>query len=160
MSRSSAVSPHSVASQIGDLSRLMRRSFDRYIRSTGLTYPQWRVIGVLSNAQGIRQAALAQRLDMQPISMARLVDRLEEAGWIERRPDPDDRRAVRLFLTRKTQPVLEEIRSVRGDFEEDVLAGITKAERKQLLQLLARVRSNLELLDPDVDSTGKSPKSE
>jgi DNA-binding MarR family transcriptional regulator len=149
-----------VASQIGDLSRLMRRSFDRYIRSTGLTYPQWRVIGVLSNAQGIRQAALAQRLDMQPISMARLVDRLEEAGWIERRPDPDDRRAVRLFLTRKTQPVLEEIRSVRGDFEEDVLAGITKAERKQLLQLLARVRSNLELLDPDVDSTGKSPKSE
>lgn len=149
MLKSKSDPSQSVAALIGDLSRLMRRSFNRYVRATGLTYPQWRAIIWLNKEQGINQAALAERMDIQPISLARLIDRMEAAGWVERRPDPHDRRAVQLFLTDKVQPILEEIREARGDFEEDVLAGITAAEQDQLRQLLGKIRMNLVKTDAD-----------
>ncbi len=146
----------SVTSQVGDLSQCLRRSFNRYIRSAGLTYPQSRVIGTLSKEQGIKQAALAERMDMQPIALARLIDRMEVAGWVERRPDPIDRRAVQLFLTTKAQPILREIRDARADFEKAVLAGISDAEQDQLRRLLGKIRVNVDVVDSDERPTKRS----
>lgn len=144
-------SSQSLASLIADLSRLMRRSLNRNIRGTGLTHPQWRVIGLLRKAQGINQAALAERMDIQPISLTRLIDRMAAAGWIERRPDPRDRRAVQLFLTDKAQPILEELRHAGDGFEADALAGISAIEQDQLRQMLGKIRTNLSVVDSDLE---------
>lgn len=138
-----------VTSQISELAQRLRRSFNRYARHTELTYPQVRVIGMLNKEQGIRQAVLAQRLDIQPISLARLIDRMEMAGWVERRPDPLDRRAVQLFLTGKSQPLLKQLHKTRGNFESDVLANFSDSEIKQLQRLLDKLATNLKALDSD-----------
>ncbi len=143
----------SIAALVGDLSRLMRRSFNRHVRNTGLTYPQWRAIVLLSKEQGINQTVLAERMDVQPISLARLIDRMEAAGWIERNPDPRDRRAVQLFLTDKAQPILEEIHNARGNFEEGALIGISASERDRLRQLLNKIKVNLAATDSEPEST-------
>ena len=94
---------------ISDVARLLRRNFDRRLQSLGLTQAQWRAIVHVSRTEGMNQVALAECLEAQPITVARLIDRMESAGWIERRNDPLDRRAVQLFLTPKCQPILEEI---------------------------------------------------
>ena len=132
-----------VASLIGDLSRLLRRNFNRHIRVSGLTQPQWQVIALLRKWEGINQAALAELMDIQPISLARLIDRMEIAGWVERKPDPNDRRAVQLFLTDKAEPVLLDMRHAASIFEEEALAGITIAEREQLFAALDKIKTNL-----------------
>lgn len=144
-------SSQTLAALIADLSRLMRRSFNRYIRSTGLTHPQWRVIGLLNKTPGVNQAALAERLDIQPISLTRLIDRMEAAGWVERSPHPHDRRAMQLFLTDKAQPILEELRSAGGDFEEEALAGVSAIEQDQLRHILGKIRANLVVADSDIE---------
>src|SRR5688572_2340747 len=88
---------------IGDVARALRRNFDRRLQSLGLTQAQWRAIVHVKRMEGMSQVALADCLEAQPITVARLIDRMESAGWIERRSDPLDRRAVRLYLTTKSQ---------------------------------------------------------
>ena len=78
-----------------DVSRLLRTSFDRHARTIGLTRAQWRVLAHLSRNEGIKQVGLADILEIQPITLARLLDRLGADGWVERRPDPSDRRVKR-----------------------------------------------------------------
>ena len=96
---------------IADVSRLLRRDFDRRVRSLSLTQVQWRAIAQLLREDGIRQAVLADRLEVAPITLGRLIDRLEVAGWVRRESDPGDRRACLLYLTRKAEPVLDEMRA-------------------------------------------------
>ena len=92
-----------LAAMLADTARLMRRSFDARARQIGVTRPQWRVLSVLRRHEGINQGGLAELLEVEPITVCRMVDRLQEAGLVERRPDPADRRSWRLFLTAKAR---------------------------------------------------------
>ena len=133
----------SVGFLLVDVARLMRRDFDRRVRSTNLTQAQWRAIGHLAREEGIKQTVLADRLDVKPITLGRLVDRMEAAGWVRRRPDPCDRRASLLYLTPKVQPILEELRARVAEAREDLLAGVPADDRQTLAKTLERMKHNL-----------------
>jgi DNA-binding MarR family transcriptional regulator len=138
-----------VAVLLVDVARLLRRNFNRRAQALGLTQPQWQALARLSQNQGMNQACLADLLEVQPITLARLVDRLEAAGWVERRPDPDDRRAQRLFLTAQVEPLLDDMRSFSSATREEALAGLSDAERGQLIETLKAVKSNLVRAETD-----------
>lgn len=143
---------------LGDCSRLLRKRFDRLARSLGLTRAQWRVIGILRRHEGVNQAALADLMEVEPITLGRHLDRLAEAGWLERRPDPGDRRVWRIFLTDKAQPVLTEMEEIADAVRGEAFADFTSAERDQLITGLQRVKRNLaDSLRIDTDGTEAVP---
>jgi DNA-binding MarR family transcriptional regulator len=128
---------------LADVARLLRRNFNRRAQALGLTQPQWQALARLSQNQGMNQACLADLLEVQPITLARLVDRLAAAGWVERRPDPDDRRAQRLYLTEQAEPLLDDIRELASATREEALAGLGDRERRQLIEALKTIKGNL-----------------
>lgn len=133
----------SLGSLLNDVSRLIRKRFDQRARDLRLTRAQYYLLAKLSRHEGINQVGLAELLEVEPISAARLVDRMELAGWVERRPDPADRRARRLFLAPKARPVIERMRAIAAGIYEEALAGVGPADRKRLMALLAHARRNL-----------------
>lgn len=130
---------------IHDVSRLLRRRYEQYARDEGLglTRTQCSVLAHLARQEGVNQATLAQILDIEPITLVRLLDRLEEAGFIQRKPDPQDRRAYVLELTAKAGPMLERIYELAAKVYDEAQAGLSKAEAAQLLTLLHRTKANL-----------------
>ncbi len=128
---------------LADTARLLRREFDARARAIGITRPQWRVLIVLKRLEGINQGELAERLEVEAITVGRMVDRLQEAGLVERRADPNDRRAWRLFLTARSRALMAELMPVSERMIEDTLEGFTGAERETFLNYLERVRTNL-----------------
>ena len=104
-----------------DVARLLRGNFNRRVQVLGLTQAQCRVILHLSRNEGIQQVALADILEVQPITLARLLDKLQAAGLVERRRDPSDRRAFCLSLTASAHPLLEQIWSLAAAFRRDWL---------------------------------------
>lgn len=132
-----------LTSQIAEISRLVRRSFDGRVRPLGVTRAQWQVLAALKRQEGMTQAALAEAIDSEPITVCRIVDRLQDAGHVERRADPADRRSWRLFLTDSGRSVLEELMPHAHALHEDAFAGFDEVERETLGAMLDRVRSNL-----------------
>jgi DNA-binding MarR family transcriptional regulator len=128
---------------ISDSARLLRRRFDSRARSLGVSRAQWQVLFILSRAEGINQVGLAEALDVETITVGRMVDRLADAGLVERRADPADRRAWRLHLTERAHPILAELRLVADQVMADMLAGIAPADQSRLVDLLGTIRSNL-----------------
>lgn len=128
---------------LGDALRLLRRSFDERARDIGVTRAQWQVLTTLARHEGINQGGLAEHLDVEPITVCRMVDRLQEAGLVERRADPADRRSWRLFLTPRAHDLLAELRPLANGLIEEALTGIDQGEREQLRDLLDRIRDNL-----------------
>ena len=128
---------------LGDSSRLLRKRFDRLARSFGMTRAQWRVIAVLRRNEGINQTAMADIMDIEPITLGRHIDRLEEAGSVERRPDPDDRRVWRIFLTDNVQPALVEMEKIAIEVRNDAMVDFSPNERERFIDNLIRVKSNL-----------------
>jgi len=144
----------SLGFMISDISRLMRKRFDERARLIGATRPQWRTLAMLSRNEGINQGGLAELLEIEPITLCRMIDRLEEAGKVERRRDPDDRRAWRIYLTPKARPVIEQLRAIADDMISEALEGIDEAQRVQLTQSLEAIRANL--LPPTDDKEAAS----
>lgn len=128
---------------LSDISRMLRKDFERRVAHLGLTLTQWRAIAQLARQEGINQATLADRLEVSPISLTRMIDRMEKAGWVERRPDPADRRAVSLHLTRKVQPLLESMYEAGAEANETALRGISRDARGRLQRALEQVKGNL-----------------
>jgi len=128
---------------IGDVSRLLRRNFDERARSIGVTRAQWRVLTSLVRHEGATQVALADLLEVEPITLSRMVDRLQEAGLVERRPDPADRRAWRLYLTEKAAVPLAQLKACADVMLEETLEGLDDADQQKLRILLERMRQNL-----------------
>lgn len=126
-----------------DAARLLRRDFDRRARQLGLTRSQWAVLFHLARREGCNQTILADILEIEPITLVRLLDKLEAAGWLERRPDPQDRRVRLLYLTARAHPLLEKMKALGMETRNLALKGFSKAERETISQLLSRVRSNL-----------------
>lgn len=135
--------PDSLGVLLNESTRLLNRRFDQRAREFGLTRAQWQLLKQLFRSEGINQAGLAERMDIEPISLCRLADRMEEAGWIERRPDPDDRRARRLFMTEKSLAVLGTMRALAEGIYAEALEGLTPDEAHRFVAALAHVRNNL-----------------
>jgi len=128
---------------ISDVSRLMRRRFDERARLIGVTRTQWRTLTTLSRHEGLNQGSLAELLEVEPITLCRMIDRLEEAGLVERRRDPADRRAWLIYLTAKAGPILTQLRGLADSMIEHALDGIADDERTQIFATLGRIRNNL-----------------
>ena len=132
-----------LGAMLGDTSRLMRRSFDARARRIGVTRPQWRVLTTLLRHEGINQGGLAELLDVEPITVCRMVDRLQEADLVERRADPADRRTWRLFLTAKAHDLLAQLRPLAEALIDDAREGVSEADQASLRATLERIRQNL-----------------
>jgi MarR family transcriptional regulator for hemolysin len=128
---------------ISDVGRLLRTYADQKARHLGMTRAQWAVLLRLERREGLKQSDLAEELDIQPITLTRLVDRLCDNGLIERRADPNDRRAKRLYLTPAARPLLDRIAVQIEELSETVLAGIKPGEIDLMLAKLGLARDNL-----------------
>lgn len=138
---------------VADIARLMRRNVDRRLQSLNLTQAQWRAIVHLSRSEGMTQGALAESLEIQPITLTRLVDRMQSAGWVERRTHPLDRRAVQLFLTPKSQPILDEMHARAAETLNEATRGIAPRAQRQLVATLEQVKHNLAAAEAAAAST-------
>jgi len=128
---------------LADNSRLARWAFDQQVREIGVTGPQARLLLTLNRRPGENQGFYAEQLEVEPITLCRMVDRLEEASMVERRPDPADRRAWQLHLTDKSRKVVEKLQQRVDSLVEGMLAGLTSAERSEFARLLKLVGANL-----------------
>jgi len=127
-----------------DVARLFARRFNqRALLFLSLTRAQCKVLGYLARNEGINQAGLADLLEIKPMTLVRQIDRMEEDGWIERRPDPGDRRARRLVLTEKARPILSRILDLSTEVRNEAFAGLSEVEGRHLIRLLGRVHGNL-----------------
>ena len=124
-----------------------------------MSQAQWRALAHLSREEGLKQSALAERLEIQPITLTRLIDRMEAAGWVERRPDPTDRRIARLYLTAQAQPVLAEMQHAAKGMLDEALRGLSVDARLRLVDALCKMKRNLSdaeaLAAPGIDSRKK-----
>jgi DNA-binding MarR family transcriptional regulator len=126
-----------------DLARQLRLDFDRRARMHGMTRAQWVILFWLERQPGLSQKELAEILGVEPITVGRLVDRLEARGMVERRPDPHDRRIWRLHLCPPSVPVLEEIHDERVDIHRTATAGLDQATLRLLQQVLCHMKANV-----------------
>ncbi len=149
---------------ISDAARLMRTVFDRRMRELGLTRAQWLVLTRLSRRPGASQSELAEMLEVEKAAAGRLVDRLQEKGWVERRADASDRRINRIHLTEQAERLHAKIWPIAKATVESALADLDVTERETLTRLMQRVKTSLQgiveatpqnggtaLLDMDVD---------
>lgn len=139
----------SLAFLLGDVSRLVRRRFDARARAFGVSRAQWGVLFGLSRNEGINQTGLADYLEVETITLCRMVDRLAEAGLVERRPDPADRRAWRLHLTAAAHPLLEQLRVLGAEVVAEGVAGIDPACLETAVTALGTIRANLSSRAPE-----------
>jgi len=123
-----------------EVTRLMRRNFGRRVQ---LTQAQWRALVYLSRNEGINQAGLADLLEVRPMTLARLIDRLEEAGWVDRRNNPDDRRACRLYLTDSAGPLIKKMHELGAKTKAQALAGFSPEAEARLMDSLSAIKRNL-----------------
>lgn len=137
----------SIGFLVSDVSRLMRRRFDERARLIGVTRTQWRALTTLSRHEGINQGGLADLLEVEAITLCRMIDRLAEAGHVERRRDPADRRAWNIYLTDRSRPLLDQLRGIADEMFDVALDGLDTADQAVLTASLARIRQNLTLSD-------------
>ncbi|KWV50038.1 MarR family transcriptional regulator [Bradyrhizobium macuxiense] len=138
--------------QLVESSRLLRNYIDHRAKARGTTRAQWIVLFRLREQEGLSQVDLADVLELQPISLVRLLDRLVEHGLLERRPDPRDRRANRLFLTRSGRQLVDDLDSLRDAIASDVLRDVSDAHVKSGLATLRSVKDRIKTLGEGSDS--------
>jgi len=128
---------------INDVGRLLRNLADQKAAQFGMTRAKWAVLARLERFEGLKQAELAEMLDLQPITLTRLLDGLADNGLIERRPDANDRRAKRLYLTSAARPLLDQLGLLGEDLMGTALSGLDDAAVASLLANLCAVKENL-----------------
>jgi len=132
-----------IAFNLMDVARMMRTYADQRARQFGISRAQWTVLVRLDRFEGLKQSELAEVLELQPISLTRLLDRLAENGLIERRPDPKDRRANRLYLTPAARPLLDKLAKLSIEIMDQVLDGFDDDANERLLSTLTTMKDNL-----------------
>ena len=128
---------------LADLQRAVRAYADQKAARHGITRSQWAVLAKLQKEEGLQQAKLAKLLDIQPITLTRLVDRLCASGLVERRADANDRRANRLYLTPAARPLMVKLRSLRDEINQTALAHLKPTEADRLLVQLEQIKENV-----------------
>jgi MarR family transcriptional regulator, transcriptional regulator for hemolysin len=126
-----------------DVARLLRKRFEQRAKCLGLTRSQWQTLAYLSNNEGIHQAGLAEILEIEPITLVRILDKLEERGLVERRRHPTDRRIWLLYLREETRPLLASIRVIGEATRAEALADIPAEDREHLVRTLTLMKTNL-----------------
>jgi len=135
--------PREIAVGVVDVARMLKTYADQRARQFGISRAQWTVLVRLQRCEGLKQSELADMLELQPISLTRLLDRLERNGLIERRADPNDRRANRLHLTPAARPLLKRLGALGDGLMETVLQNVGAAAQEQLLRNLNVMKNNL-----------------
>jgi MarR family transcriptional regulator for hemolysin len=131
-----------------DVSKLYVQRFEHGARELGLTLPQCKALVYLARSEGISQVELASAAEIEPMTLVRILDRMELDGWLERRADPTDRRARRLYLNPKSKPLLETIDQISSQTRDEAFAGFSRQQAASLLDGLERVRGNFASLQP------------
>jgi MarR family transcriptional regulator, transcriptional regulator for hemolysin len=126
-----------------DVARLLRTRFDQRARARGMTRAQWVILARLNAQPGLSQIEMASLLEVEPINVGRLIDRLEARGLVERRPDPSDRRVWRLHLLPSAQPILNEISMTREVLGAELFDGVDAIARATMIDALLRMKNNL-----------------
>jgi MarR family transcriptional regulator, transcriptional regulator for hemolysin len=132
---------------IHDAARLMRKRFETLGAAHGLSAAQWRLMVRLVKEEGQTQARLAELLEIEPISVSRLLDRMEESGWVERRQDAGDRRVRMIFPTEKSRKTFQAVKGVAGEVFEQAMAGLSPEERLITIHGLATIVENLSVAE-------------
>jgi DNA-binding MarR family transcriptional regulator len=143
---------------VHDVSRLRRSIVDRALKPLGVTRSQWWVLAFLSRADGMSQVALAEELDLGKVALGGLIDRLEKTGLVSRRPDDDDRRVKRVFLTKKSHALISEIRDSVSETEKIIIDEINDADLRATVRALRKMKENL--LAMLAESGEESPESD
>jgi DNA-binding MarR family transcriptional regulator len=133
---------------IGQVNRLFVRHFEDRAKHLGVTLMQCRVLSVLGRNEGISQVRLAELTETDPMTLVRILDKMEKDDWIERRPDPSDRRVRRIHLKTSAARILDMIWQIGDQARSEALAGFDQAEQDQLTALLTRVHANLQAMLP------------
>ena len=128
---------------LNDVARLLRTYADQRARRLGITRAQWAVMARLEHAEGLKQSELAEQMEMQPITLTRLIDKLCDNGWIERRGDENDRRVNRLYLRKAARPLLGKLSGLRSELTATALEGINPADAHRLLAQLDLIKENV-----------------
>jgi DNA-binding MarR family transcriptional regulator len=137
---------------LNDVTLLFRKHFDRRATRFGLTRAQWRAIKMLARRPGIRQSELAEDLEMEPIAVGRVIDRLQAAGFVERRADPSDRRCWRLHITERASSVLDDMEEIARGLRRDATHAIDSEQLQLAKDVLTRMKENLQALDEHAGS--------
>src|SRR3974390_1644548 len=128
---------------LGELQRLVRAYADKQAARYGITRAQWAVLAKVERNEGLKQSELAEQMEMQPITLTRLIDKLCDNGWIERRGDANDRRVNRLYLRKAARPLLGKLAGLRSELTATALEGINPADAHHMLALLDTIRENV-----------------
>lgn len=128
---------------LGEVQRLVRAYADRATARYGITRAQWAVLAKIERNEGMKQTELAEQMEMQPITLTRLIDKLCDSGWIERRGDDNDRRVNRLYLRKTGRQLLGKLSGLRSELTATALDGISPAEAQQLLSHLESIKENV-----------------
>ncbi len=126
-----------------DVARLLRKRFEQRAKCLGLTSSQWQALAYLSNNEGIHQGGLAEMLEIEPITLVRILDKLAERGLIERRQHPTDRRIWLLYMREEAHPLLADMRGLGDVTRGEALEDVSAEEREQLFQILSQMKTNL-----------------
>lgn len=133
----------SIGYLLNDAARLYRREFNARTRDVGFTALQWRLLHYLRRYPGMRQGPLAELMEVEPITLSRMVDRLQDSGLVQRRADPEDRRAWQLYLTEKAAELMVAARPISDELNSDAVKGLSDDEQAQLIVLVRRIHANL-----------------
>jgi MarR family transcriptional regulator for hemolysin len=136
---------------LGELQRLMRAYADREAARYGITRAQWAVLAKVERFEGMKQTELAEQMEMQPITLTRLIDRLCDNGWIERRNDETDRRVNRLYLRKAARPLLAKLAGLRSELTATALEGISPSDAHRLLTQLEMIKENIRNATQDAE---------
>jgi DNA-binding MarR family transcriptional regulator len=140
---------------LNDVARLMRTVFDRRVKRLGFTRSQWWVLNHLFRNDGATQSELADILEVKKATLGRLLDRMEQKGWIRREGDAGDRRAKRVFLTEEVDPAIKTMRAAAAEVRRDALAGLAAAQQEQFVDALLAIKANLLRLDGEANGTAE-----
>jgi MarR family transcriptional regulator, transcriptional regulator for hemolysin len=143
---------------IHDVARLLRNTFDRRVKSLGLTRSQWWVLNHLFRNEGVTQAELADTMDVERPTLGRLLDRLEAKGWVRREEDARDRRAKRVYLTEETEPLIKSMRAVAAGVRRDAVAGLSAEQQQVFVDTLLTVKTNLAVPENGAGRNGRRAK--
>lgn len=137
----------SFAYDLHDVTCLFRKHFDRRALRLGLTRAQWRALKSIRRREGLSQSELAEFLEMEPIAVGRVIDRLAAAGFVERRADPNDRRRWRLYLTVKAHGVTDDMEVIAAELRRESLVNIDDADFGAFQRVLKQLRANLSAIE-------------
>ena len=143
---------------LGEVQRLMRAYADKEASRYGITRAQWAVLAKVERIEGMKQTELAEQLEMQPITLTRLIDKLCENGWIERRGDETDRRVNRLYLKKAARPLLGKLAGLKSEITATALEGISPGEADRLVSQLESIKENVRNALQSIDA--QLPKKE